>query len=90
MLDLWCLIKDIKEKNIGDDQCNRKDWVLDINTVFSAVYALEIKDGSIHGTTASKQLNSVSSQCARGKSSLMWKSEIHPNFFLMAKYFLKM
>ena len=28
-----------------------------------------------------KNLNSVSSQCARGKSSLAWKSEVHSKFF---------
>ena len=26
-------------------------------------------------------LNCVSSQCARGKSSLAWKLEVHPKFF---------
>ena len=32
-------------------------------------------------TQSQHRLNSVSSQCAHGKSSLARKSEVHPNFF---------
>ena len=35
------------------------------------------------------QLNSVSSQCAHGQSSLAWKTEVHPKFFNGKKTFKK-
>ena len=34
-----------------------------------------------------RSLNSVSPQCARGKSLLAWKPEVHPNFFNGEKLF---
>ena len=36
-------------------------------------------------TQSQHRLNSVSSQCAHGKSSLARKSEVHPKLFLMVK-----
>ena len=50
--------------------------ILDVE-LYSAQYTINIL------------LNSVSSQCARGKSSLAWKPEVHSHF-LMVKHFLKM
>ena len=41
-------------------------------------------------TQSQHRLNSVSSQCAHGKSSLVRKSEVHPKFFNGKKNFLKM
>ena len=41
-------------------------------------------------TQSQHRLNSVSSQCAHGKSSFARKSEVHPKFFNGKKNFLKM
>ena len=45
----------------------------------------------IHGVSSKgmerRILNSVSSRCAHGKSSLVWKPEVHPNFFNNKKIF---
>ena len=38
---------------------------------------------------ADLDLNSVSSQCARGKSSIARKPEVHPNLFFKGEKLLK-